>query len=53
MELGIEKSAQLIMKSGKRQTAEKIEPTNQERIRTLGEKLGDKYLEILEYDSIK
>ena len=38
MEFGIEKCAMLIIKSGKRQMMEGIEVSNQERIKTLGEK---------------
>ena len=53
MEFGIEKCAIKIIKSGKRETMEGIELPNQERIRTLGEKLNYKYLGILELDTIK
>ena len=49
MELGIEKYATLIMKSGKQQK----ELLNQEKIRNLGEKETNKYLWILEADIIK
>ena len=52
MEFGIEKCALLIMKSERRETAERIELPNQERIRTLGGK-KNKYLEILKTDTIK
>ena len=38
MEIGIEKSAILIMRSGKRYMTEGIEQTNQEKIRMLGRK---------------
>ena len=53
MELGIEKYAMLMIKNGKRQMTEGIELTNQEKIRTLGEKKIYKYLGILEADTIK
>ena len=43
MEFGTEEYAMLIKKSGKTQTVEGIELTNQERIRTLGEKENYKY----------
>ena len=43
----------LIMSGGKRQITEGIELTNQERIRTLGEKESNKYLGILEVNIIK
>ena len=36
MEFGIEKCVMLMMKSGKREKAEGIELSNQEKIRTLG-----------------
>ena len=38
MELGIEKYAMLIMRSGKWQMTEGIEQTNHDKIRMLGEK---------------
>ena len=38
MEFGIEKCAMLIMRSGKRQIMERIELSDQERIKMLGEK---------------
>ena len=41
------------MKSGKQQITEGIELSNQEKIRTLGEKKTHKYLGILEMDTIK
>ena len=47
MEFDIEKCAKFIMNSGKRQAVEGIELTNQESIRTLGEKENYKYLGIL------
>ena len=53
MEFGIGKCAMLKMKSGKQQMKERIEITNQEKIRTLGEKETYKHLEILEADTIK
>ena len=43
----------LVMKSGKRQITEGIEQPNQEKIRTLREKETNKYLGILEVDTIK
>ena len=52
-EFVIEKWAMLIMKSGKRQIIEGTELSNQERIRTLGEKENYRYLGILEVDTIK
>ena len=42
-----------IMKSGKRQMTEGRELPNQEKIRTLGEKATNKYLGILETNTIK
>ena len=42
-----------IMKSRKRETAEGKEESNQERIRTLGEKENYKYLGMLEADTVK
>ena len=51
MELGIKKYGMLIIKSGKGEITEGIEPPNQERIRTLGEKENYKYLGILETDN--
>ena len=53
MEFGIEKCAMLIMKSGKRHMAERMELVNQEKIRTLGEKETYKCLGILKADTIK
>ena len=41
------------MKSGKRAKTEGIELPNPENTRTLGEKENNKYLEILETDTIK
>ena len=43
----------LVMKSGKRHTTDGIELPNQDQIRTLGENDTDKYLGILEADTIK
>ena len=51
-EFGIEKCAMLIMKCGNQQMTEKIEPPNEGKIRTLGEKETYKYLGILEVDTI-
>ena len=53
MEFGIEKCVMLIKKSGKRQIMEEIELTNQERIRTHGEKENYSYLGSLEPDIVK
>ena len=53
MEFGIEKSAMLIMESGKRETMEGVELPNQKSIRMLGEKVDYKYLGILVADTIK
>ena len=53
MEFGIEKSAMLVMKCGKRHITERVELPNQVIIRTLGEKETYKYLWILEADTIK
>ena len=41
------------MKSGERQKAEGVEPSNQERIRTLREKENYQYFGILEASAIK
>ena len=51
-EFGIEKYAVSIMKSGKQQMTKLTELPNQEKIRTLGEKETQKYLGILEGDTI-
>ena len=48
-----EKYAMLLMKSGKRETTEVIEPPNQKRIRKLEEKEYYKSLRILEADGTK
>ena len=53
IECDIEKCAMLIMKSKKWQIMKGIELQNQEKIRTLGEKVSYKYLRILEVDTIK
>ena len=53
MELGIEKCAMVIMKSGKRQITEGIELPNQEKVRKLREKETYKYLWTLEVETIK
>ena len=53
MEYGIEKCAMLIMKSGKRQKTEGRELSNEEKVRTFGEKEHYKYLGKLEGDTIK
>ena len=53
MEFGIDKYAILIMNSGKRESTEGIGLPNQECIKTLGEKESDKYLRILQADTIK
>ena len=53
MEFRIEKCVMLILKSGKRQKAVGIELTNEEKIRTLGEKDNYKYSGIFEADTIK
>ena len=53
MEFGIEKYTLLVMKSGKRHIIEGMELTNQDKIRTLGEKENFKYLGILEHNTIK
>ena len=53
MKFGREKFALLIMKSGKRHVTEGMECSNQEKIRTLGEKETGKYLAILKSDTIK
>ena len=47
IKFSLEKSAMLMMKSGKRKLTEEIEQIHQERIRTLGEKENYKYLGIL------
>ena len=51
MEFGQEKC--IIMKSGKRETAEGIDLLNEENIKPLGEKVNYKYLRKLKADTIK
>ena len=53
MEFGIEKSAMLVMKSGKRHLTDEMEQPNKDKIRTLPENETKKYLGILESDTIK
>ena len=53
MEFGIEKCAMLVMKSGKRHLTYGMELPNQNKFRTLGENKTNKYLGILEADTIK
>ena len=53
MEYGIEKCAMLVMKRGKRHLTGRMELTNQDKIRTLGEKETCYYLGILEAATIK
>ena len=53
MEFGIQKCAMLVVKRGKRYTTDGIELPNHDKIRTLGEEETDKYLGILEADTIK
>ena len=53
MELGEEKAAIRVMKSGKWHLTDRMELPNQDKIRTLGEKETYKYLGILEADTIK
>ena len=53
MEFGLEKCAMLVMKSGKRYMTDGMEPSNKDKIRTLGEKKTYKYLGILEADCTK
>ena len=53
MELGIEKCALLVMKSGKRHLTDGIELPNQDKIRTQAENETYKYLGILEAVTIK
>ena len=53
MEFGIEKCAMLLIKSGKRHLTDGIELPSRNKIRTLGEKQTDKFLGILEADTIK
>ena len=53
MEFGTEKCATRKMKSGKRHLTDGMELTNQDKIRTIGEKETYKYLGVLEADTIK
>ena len=53
MEFGIEKCANLIMKSGKQHITEGMELSYKEKIRMLGEKETYKWLKILKADTIK
>ena len=53
MEIGIEKSAMLVMKSDKRHMTDGMELPNHDKIRTLGEEETYKYLGILEADTMK
>ena len=53
MEFGIDKSAVLVMKSGKRHRTDRIELPNQDKIRTLAENDAYNYLGILKADTIK
>ena len=53
MEVGLEKCAMLVMKSGKRHLTDGMGLPNQDKIRTLREKETYKYLGILEADTIK
>ena len=53
MEFGIEKCTAILIKSGKRHLTNEMELQNQEKIRTLGVKETNKYLGILEVDTIK
>ena len=53
MEFDKEKCVMLVMKSGKQPITNRMEQSNQDKIRTLGEKETYKYLGILEADTIK
>ena len=53
MKFSIEKCTMLVMKGGKQHFTDGMELPNQEKVRTLGEKKTDKYLGILEVDTIK
>ena len=53
MEFSIEKCAMIVTKSGKRHMTDGMELPNYDKIRTLGEKETNKYLGILETDTIK
>ena len=53
MEFGIEKCAMLVIKSGKRHMTDGMELPNHDKIRTLREEETNKYLGILDADTIK
>ena len=53
IEFGLEKCAMLVMKSGKRYLTDGMQLPNQDKIRTLTENETNKYLGILEADTIK
>ena len=53
VEFGIEKCAMLVMKSGKRHLTDGIELPNEDKIKSLAENETNKYLGILEADTIK
>ena len=53
MEFGIEKCTMLVMKSRKRHLTDGMELSNQDKVRTPGEKKMYKYSGILEADTIK
>ena len=53
MAFGIEECAKLVMKIGRRHLADGMELPHQDKIRTLGKKETNKYLGILEADTIK
>ena len=53
MEFGIDKCTMLVMISGKQHLTKRIELSNQEKIRMLGEKETYKYLVILQADTIR
>ena len=53
MKFGIEKYRLLVMKSAKRHLTDGLELPNQDKIRTLAKSETNKYLGILEADTIK
>ena len=53
MEFGVEKCAMLVMKSGKRHLTDGMELSNLDKIGTLTENETNKYLSILEANTIK
>ena len=53
MELGIEKCAMLVTKSGKQHLTDEMKLPNKDKIKTLAENETYKYLGILEADTIK